>query len=404
MTKLVGYIIPILLFLGPTVYAYLGWQVEGSTSAPIYQQFYPAYFIIFFTLTLYYFYNLKLLPKIKLEYIITILIISIWTFLKLIKGSSSVMILFNSVGLPVLCSALYITIPSSEQRNKRIRFIVILMFLAVIFLALFERLVEHHVFPLELAYEYADISGDVGDYFRSSSLLGHPLSNALIISCVMAFILISDISTAPKYFLFMAGFMSLLCFNSRASIMMWAGFLPLYMGHNIFRGGISTKTKIFLISIAVLLILSIIFMFEMGWGGRLFQKSLGEDNSTFARILAWDIFEKFDISIFLIGMQGDLADFALRAIGTVHVENWFIYMAMRIGVIFSILCTIMIYLIIKKSLIGYTKFQKIFVLAITFLLASTNNSLACGVQVISIFIICTYAFTSAESKIIKEKL
>lgn len=395
MRKLISYIMIFLFFLGPTVYAYLGWQVEGINEGSKYQQFYPNYFILLFAIAIYYLYNFKKISDISLEIKFTLLTIFSFVFLKFLGIGVTIMVVFNSVGLPVLVSAFLCSLNKGDTNQKKImRDIVILMFILVSFLAIYERIALVHFFPLELAYEYAsfEIDEDRLDLFRSSSLLGHPLSNALVITTVMSFILVSNFKDHTKYILFAIGFVALLCFNARAAIAFSVLALIMYECYNIYKRRVSRGKIILLSVLACGVIVAIPILIENGLGGRLFDDSSKSENSILARIVVWELLGKLDISTIFFGLKGNLTDLAESVLGNVHVENWFILMAIKIGGIFSLIFIVLMILLLKKNLIGVNRFRKYFTLGITFLLASTNNSLATGVQVISIYLICAYVF------------
>jgi len=403
--KFVAYITTILLFLGPCVHAYFGWQVEGNPNVSVYYTFYPAYFLLFFSLSVYYIFNVNEIKSIKHELIVTFTTILLFIGLRIFRGTGSVMIIFNSIGLPVLVSALFCTIGDDQVFRIRIRNLLIFLFLIEILIALYERLFIIHIFPLELAYEYA-----IDDYtdkylFRSTALFGHPLSNALIVSTIMGFILISDMKAIFKYSLFFGGSISLLCFNARAAMLISGLSFFIYVIHNLLSGETTKKTKLIFIISSIVFIFLIISLFESGWGGRLFESSsISEDDSALARIVVWDILDKLDLSTFLFGMTGDLTEFAEQVIDTVHIENWFIVMIMGIGLIATLFFIYMMFFIFRKNLTNYTRFQKLFVSGIMLIIASTNNSLSSGVQVISIFFVCSYAFKkNAETEEIEEE-
>src|SRR5574344_1418964 len=99
----------------------------------------------------------------------------------------------------------FIRFPSSINQVLQQKMIKLLFFFFIVEvgIAILERIIGVNVFPWhDTVYDISCLGGD----FRSVSLHGHPLENALIVSTIMSFILISPLKNIYKLALWGAGF------------------------------------------------------------------------------------------------------------------------------------------------------------------------------------------------------
>ena len=392
--QLISYIVTVLLFMGPCVLAYLGWQVEGKNVGFI-TSFYPSFYLLLFA----HFYCLYRSKKYREEnksitWLFVICCVC-YIFFKILFGRDIPrMVLFNSIVLPAMYGSFF-TYFSTVRHRLKIQRLIIVFYVINSLLALIERLTMQIFFPLDLAYTSFDffIEEDF-NLFRSCALLGHPLSNALITAIIMGFILISELKNSYKYTLYMLGFVALMCFNARGSMLMSGLSFVVYIIYNLSRNKVKASTKLNLAILVFICIITVLALFEAGYGGRFFEHDdVSKDGSIMARIYVWLMLSNLDLSSFLLGINGDeIQRLAIRTMGMIHVENWLILFILNMGIILTILVILFLIPIFRKSLRHYTLFQALFVLGVCFGVASTNNSLACGVPAISTFMVCAYAF------------
>ena len=241
------------------------------------------------------------------------------------------------------------------------------------------------------------------DLFRSNALLGHPLTNALITSIIMGFILTSNIKTIRKYILYMLGFVALMCFNARGAILLSGLSFIAYIFNAIFQKGIKTSTKVATILFVLISITIIFTMFNEGYGGRFFENDISEDSSILARIEVWSIFSKCSFNDILWGTP-DVTKLAMKTLGHMHIENWLILSILLAGIIITIPSILFFIPIFRKSLKEYNKFEKLFLIGICLSIASTNNSLACGIPALSIFFVSSFAFKKNNTYRLKKDI
>lgn len=398
----ISYIVTILLFIGTCFLAYLGWHVEGNNVNFI-SSFYPSFFIL---LLLHIFLNTHSSRYKKINRNNTIFIFFLFAyfiFFKVITNRTiPTMLLFNSICLPILYASFF-TYFTQTTHQKKIKRLIIVLFIANSLIAIYERLTLQNFFSLDLAYKDSDFSIEsdmYADLFRSTALLGHPLTNALITSIIMGFILISNIKTTSKYALYILGFIALMCFNARGSILLSSLSFIFYILHTTFQKKVKFSTKFLNFAFVIISVTIIFYLFNEGYGGRFFEKDdISEDGSILARIEVWSILANCTLSDILWG-TADITKLAMKTLGHVHIENWLILSVLMGGLVITILAIILFIPNFKYYLKNYTLFEKLFILSICLGIASTNNSLACGVPALSVFIVCAYAFkkTSVSNK------
>lgn len=394
--QLISYIVVVLLFMGPCVLAYVGWQVEGKNVGFI-TSFYPSFYLLLFA-HFYCLYHSKKYRQVNRPVTWLFVICCVcYIFFKLLFGRDIPrMVLFNSIVLPAMYGSFF-TYFSTARHQLKIRHLIIALYIINSSLALLERLTLQTLFPLNLAYENSDftIANDLySDLFRSTALLGHPLSNALITAVVMGFILISDLKNSHKYALYLLGFVALLCFNARGAMLISGLSFIIYVLYNLTNAKMKFSSKLNIVIFMLICIAIVVYLLGEGYGGRFFEHDdVSEDGSIMARIYVWFMFSYLDLKAILLGINGDeIERLVIRTMGIIHVENWLILFILDMGVILTIAVILFLIPIFRQSLRNYKLFQALFVLGVCFGVASTNNSLACGVQAISTFMVCAYAF------------
>ena len=394
--QLISYIVTALLFMGPCVLAYLGWQVEGKNVGFI-TSFYPSFYLLLLT-HFYCLYRSKKYRQVNKPVTwLFVICCTCYIFFKLLFGRDIPrMVLFNSIVLPAMYGSFF-TYFSAVRHQMKIQHLIIALYIINSLLALLERLTLQTLFPLDLAYENSDftIANELySDLFRSTALLGHPLSNALITAIVMGFILISNLKNFHKYTLYMFGFVALLCFNARGAMLISGLSFIIYVFYNLTNAKMKFSSKLNIVIFMLICMIIVVYLLEEGYGGRFFEHDdVSEDDSIMARIYVWLMFSYLDLKAFLLGINGDeIERLAIRTMGMIHVENWLILFILNMGIILTIAVILFFIPIFRQSLKNYTIFQTLFVLGVCFGVASTNNSLASGVQAISMFMVCAYAF------------
>lgn len=400
--QLISYIVVVLIFMGPCVLAYLGWQVEGKNVSFV-TSFYPSFYILFI-FHIYFLLNSKKYGQMNKETTCLLIICSLYYFITyILNRNPSRMVLFNSILLPALYASFF-NYRSINKNLSKIRNLIILLYIINSILSIIERLTLQNFFPLQLAYKNSDFTIEnelYANLFRSTALLGHPLSNALITSIIMGFILISNFKNSYKYILYILGIIALLCFNARGAMLLSGLFFAIYIFSNLMRKNVTLSSKLYLSLIVICCIIIVAIFFEKGYGGRFFENDdVYSDVSIMTRIYVWSIFPNLSLSSLIFGVNGnEITYLAIKILGIVHIENWLILLILNIGILMTIFVLLLFIPIFKKSLYSFSNIQKFLLLGICLGIASTNNSLACGVPAISLFLVSSYAFSSKHLNI-----
>ena len=237
---------------------------------------------------------------------------------------------------------------------------------------------------------FADIT-DANESFRSFALIGHPLQNALCVSIMMSFILFSDLKR--KFLLFGLGLLSILCFNTRSSMLLWGMLSIVYWLFLIRRN----KTEFFHFSVYILAggCVLLFLMFVIGWGNRLFEMGVYDESSAAVRIKIFDIFQYYSLQDFILGFPSKELEFVYYNSGTddLIIENYWLMFILRFGIVFTIPLFIFMIKFLLLMLKDRSVFEKLFIVVSFLLLSSTNNSLSIPNNgILCCFVLSYFAF------------
>ena len=351
-------------------------------------------FIIVLSFILAFFNNNTFFQKSIILKIIVILsfCLSVWK-LQTDHSPGMKVLSLNVLGMGIVFSCLPYA-PLKKDKDRYLQFILV-FYIVLCVLSIWERAFTQHLFTWNVdAEEFSFIYyGD--SMFRSFGLIGHPLQNALVVSTIMSFILISKIRY--KYWLWFLGYVAILCFNTRSSIFGNAALLIVYsLYENLNKKG-NPKLVLFTTFFIVMAYVSI---YNIGLGGRLLQYGLiDEDGSAGVRIKIWSIFSYYSISDFLWGYDFNQIQKMLYSAGLHLTENFWLDYTFRYGFVAVILFTILYSLFVHELSRGFSKFEKYFTSATFILLASTNNSLSCSWLPLYYFFYCYWVFRPQKANI-----
>lgn len=304
----------------------------------------------------------------------------------------------NMLFLPITISYLYPE--SNEDFKTKVRKIIILFYCIDSIWSIGERIIGKNIFPFTGNIEKENIIYSL-EGFRSSALQDHPLNNALCLTAIIVFVLTSSyITLKKKLFLFFVGYMAILCFNTRSSMILWAMIMIIFFIHFIF----FTKKRVtpiikLRLSIFILLLIPVIFSIinHYNLGDRLTSQELMDD-SALVRISSLEMFLNLDFMSILVGLPSEKIELLMYKSQILIIENFWIVYFLKYGIIGCGLLLLGFYKLLKRIFKPYTKFRKIFCIGIFFLLASTNNSLAVYTTPLCLFILCGYSFTEKGRK------
>lgn len=307
---------------------------------------------------------------------------------------------------------------------KSLKNILLLAFIFETGLALCERVFMYNIFPHDLPEienvtnvgqpQYNQIINDMTEdklmdqedveVFRSFGLYGHPLQNALIITTIMTFILFSEMKMKKKMFLWGLGFIAILCFNSRSSIV---GNILIFFIFFIRMSSSQkerTTSKISLLLFTIIIAASIIYLMNsQSYGGRLVSMGLLDDSSAQTRIDTWNIFNNYKLSDFLFGHNRTEINQIYLASDIITTENFWIDWLLRFGLFFIIVYIIFYYIVLRNLYTNYDFSVSLITFTTFIILASTNNSLSASWMPMFIYLLCIKVFDPSKDIINNHK-
>lgn len=211
--------------------------------------------------------------------------------------------------------------------------------------------------------------------FRSESLLGHPLQNALVVLTAMSFILTSKMSIFWKYGLWFLGFLSLLCFNTRFSIVFSLLLFVFYQLNSSMSKYSQKEQKQSFIFIVLICLAGCFLFFSAGLGERLLNMGLMDEGSASVRIDLFDVFIGIDFHTLLLPTESKIVYSLMEYRGIKVIENFWVIYLFTYGFVFLVIIIVCYFFIIRNLYKHYSKSQMIYTTMTFFVTASTNNSL-----------------------------
>jgi len=249
----------------------------------------------------------------------------------------------------------------------KLRYLIYVFFIFECLFAIYEKSINHAFFPLtedvDLWQNNMTLIIDESAYgFRSTSLFGNPLTNALIVMTIYPFLLFDLKNKWQRLFLSVLTLMALSCFNARgATIIFFVVFAINYFYNEIDR----RKQSFFydVIGFAVLFLFILVIYSKSSYGGRLFNQNEVFDASAQTRIEVLPMVLNTDILSFLFGdPYNPLA----------YTENGLLDFIFLYGFLFTVVYLIVYSRILNKYLSNYTIPERIVIAFSSFGVSMTN--------------------------------
>jgi hypothetical protein len=310
----------------------------------------------------------------------------------------------NVIDFFIIPMGLSILLSQQNDKHKKIVFYIILIFFGTeCFIGIVESILKINFFventSVSDGLNLLDDKSEIG--FRSTALLGHPLHNALCVSIIMGFILTTPLNNIKKLMFVFSGFIALLCFNARGATLLWIFLIILFIIVQFFDKTNKKTNKIFLLSLVFLALLLIsILVTNYGLGDRLINDGI-YDGSAQTRTNVFSAFNYINNQDLWYGNAKNYT-YVMNMLGAGGVENSYIVIIMRHGILLSVFIFILYYFFIAKKIKNHLLFNKIIIFISFILVGSMNNSLAI-VTPWSIFIICVSVFPKQKKEAQKTK-
>ena len=276
----------------------------------------------------------------------------------------------NKILLLIIPMITYICLDNmTKQESYTLRCLIILFFILFCTIAITEKVLNRHLLPVEGDTELWMNAG----FFRSVSLLWHPLMGGFFVAFFIAFVAVADFK--KKYFqilLFFLGFISLLCFDARSATIVISVFLLPYFLLKLYKRAGKRRWMIVLSAICILSgLLYLITETSLG-SGRLLNIEL-MDGSGQTRLEVFNFYKYYKHKEdFLWGHPDNYQYFVDVGLG---VENGVIKLIVDLGIVFAPIILLLLFLLQYKSLSIYSKSDKWLLLFIFFGIGVTNPNL-----------------------------
>lgn len=293
---------------------------------------------------------------------------------------------------------LFINMPKRQRYWRIIAKVLFFFFIFNSLIAFVERISGYHLLGFLDVQSGAlrDFTDDIagGHSFRSVALLGHPLSNALMTTIIMTFVLFSELKSIIKLSFWFICFLGIVCFNARAAMATNAIILIIYIVNTSFSNKIHDENKFvrLLIPIIIMFICLSVYLFT-GMGERL--KNLGlidEEGSTQERINTLFMLSAIDTENLVWGASLQYRTMIEAVVGVNKIENYWVGMIFRYGLVIMIPYLMLVFYLFWNYYSGYPKFYALVTSTSFLILSSTNNSLMWTYTPLFVFLICIYIF------------
>ena len=228
-------------------------------------------------------------------------------------------------------------------------------------------------------------------FFRSTSLLGHPLINAMVVAVFMTFIAISKFKNIlSQVFLFLLGYIAIFCFGARGAILIVSvSIVPFFIWK--LNKIAPPKAKRFIRFGVFCLLLGMFFMVtKTSLGGRMTGMDIYDQNAK-TRIEVFNFYKFYhDREEFLWGHPG-LYLYMREKLEAGGVENGVISLILYYGIIFATLILLLYFMFQYRRLSVYSKLEKWLVLAVFYLIGNMNPNLTGPIQWV-MWVFCYYSF------------
>lgn len=352
----------------------------------------------FMPMTVYIICRLLTVPKNiwKLPYNKVAIVIILFAFfiiaLKYSMSQNYFKIVLQFLLIPMFISIFFEELSSNNK--KALKNIILIFFIIECSIAIYERIFSTHLFALQELEEFFDFYEQNEWSFRSTSLLGHPLTNAMCVTTILSFILTNNKCDIKfKLFYFALGYVALFCFNARGATIIATLFMIPYILFLIHK---TKNKKLQRLSYFLLIAGSISFIYiiiNTSLGGRLLNQGELLDGSAQTRLQVFSFYQYVRLDQFLWGAP-DLYMFLMRKLGAGGVENGIIVLIVNYGLVITVIMLPMLVYFHYTKLSIYNKIDRLWIMGIFYILGSMNPNLSMPVQW-TIWLFAYYAFRNS---------
>lgn len=376
----------LLLFLSPPLLDSIGFHYASDAGAP-YEKIHPATYFIFLAFVLFLRGGKSVLSV--LNHVIRqrlagvsllCLYLLILIYLVLRDGIGGCAFIINGHIVVPICAIILSYVPYNLCKSA--------LKLSLLFVTLnsFVGILEG-VFRFRLLPFSEDTTFAKELYFRSSAILGHPLSNATFTSAMLLVIAAIPIRLAVKIPLIILMMLSLVAFGGRSGLLFSLFFLTIsavvqlrqYLRQNSLSVRQSLSLTILSVGVPIVLLTALVALVNSSAGERILAYSDFKDDSAGSRLLALDALSYAKDDELLFGMSNsrilDITDRMGQKVDIKIIENPWLLMLMTLGVMFFTLWLFTTIWFLSALVQGHG-IKLTLVLVSYFLVATSFNSFA----------------------------
>lgn len=390
----------VAFLLSPSALIALGWEYVQPGGNPI-EKVHPATYLsclslLCFTVMLG---NIKKVNVILFGPDAMFYYFSCWLILLTYAGLFLAVPFMAVIDTWLLPALLSIMIMMLSQRQTALvgRMFDLLMF-ANTALGIFEFVKNWRLIPL------TQWSGVLGQWvypheWRSTSLLGHPLTNSYVTGAYMLalFLGLRFKSMSVRFLLIGYYSIGLIAFGSRGATVFLLVAVVLMIFHSIFK---ATQTGRIRRDILVILglgvpALSLIVPAVLGSGiaDRFIERFLHDKGSAETRSLAVDVVMSFPLSSLVLGSPSVLINAILGRFGLIAIENFWLSFLLTYGILGCVIFFPAIF-VFCRALVRHSSSKTAFILIYFLACCTTSTSLAS--KSLSLALVCVLCLTSRE--------
>lgn len=310
-------------------------------------------FLVYFVL-----HSLSHIRKRDVKTPLQILVLAVvFILVKRLLGQDYFKIYLCFLGFPMLVA---ICLQFESMKNiSLLRKLLLLFFIIECGLAVYEKSIGANVFPDRtdsMTAEQLMYYNPEYWQFRSGSLWGHPLNNAMIVAVFMSFIVISKIKLKYIIPLVTLGYVSLYCFNARGAILVASALVMPMLFYRVHRSVFKYRKWVYLV-LAVITFYLVKILMTTSLGGRIFMGDELIDGSARTRLDVFAFTEYISLTDLFWG-NPDLYMFVMGKLQAGGVENGAITLILAHGLIIT---AIILYCLFKfqyrRLRYAYTRFE-----------------------------------------------
>lgn len=275
--------------------------------------------------------RLRRMPLVA-TYLACMMLVAAWSVWR--NGISGAAFIVDSLWMPGV-ALLVLGLYSSDRHRKLLLWVLLLVGLNAV-IGLVEYALKTSLVPRYLST--TDLIADAG-YFRSSALLGHPLSNALITVSLMPAALLLPPRLGWPLLATLA--LALLAFGSRTAMavaaLVYAPLLLAYLAWRAAQGSYSYRQLMGgMLGLMLACTALVATVWLSGLGERIFA-NLRWDNSANVRLLVWDALDHLNDNDWWVGVSPARIEEIAARIGIdlryEALENFWIVLLMQLGLL-----------------------------------------------------------------------